>query len=97
MNHIFTITNPTERLETLQLFMRLGSVAKDVKAMNVKAFEVLPTRKAMENKKVTKAKLIDIIEAFSVVLSQNAQFASIIEKQFGNEEESEEITDDTEE
>lgn len=85
MNHIFGISNPTERLEVLQLFMRLGSVAGDVRLMNAKAFEVLPTRKTMESKKVTKAKLIDIIESFAVILFQNAQFAGIIEQQFAKD------------
>ena len=85
MNHIFGISNPTERLEVLQLFMRLGSVAGDVRLMNARAFEVLPTRKAMESKKVTKAKLIDIIESFGVILTQNAQFAGIVEQQFAKD------------
>ena len=40
----------------------------------------------MENKKVTKAKLVDIIEAFGVIIAQNAQFAGIIERQFGKDE-----------
>lgn len=85
MNHIFAISNPAERLKVLQLFMRLGSVAEDVRLMNATAFEVLPTRKAMESKKVTKAKLIDIIEAFGVIMAQNAQFAAIVAQQFGND------------
>ena len=97
MNHIFTISNPTERLEVLQLFMRLGSVAGDVRRMNAKAFEVLPTRKTMESKKVTKAKLIDIIESFGVIMAQNAQFAGIIEQQFGKDTPVSEDIADTEE
>lgn len=83
MNHIFGISDPAKRLEVLQLFMRLGSVAGDVRLMNTMAFGVLPTRKAMESKKVTKAKLIDIIESFGVIIAQNAQFAGIVEQQFG--------------
>lgn len=85
MKHIFTITDPTKRLETLSLFMRIGSVSKDVRMLNEKAFEVLPDRKTMESKKVTKAKLIDIIEAFGTILNQNVRFASLIEQQFGEE------------
>jgi hypothetical protein len=84
MNHIFGISNPAERLEVLQLFMRLGSVAGEVRAMNAKAFEFIPTRKAMESRKVTKAELIGIIESFGTILTQNAQFAGIVEQQFGN-------------
>ena len=49
MNHIFGISDPAKRLEVLQLFMRLGSVAGDVRLMNTMAFEVLPTRKSMES------------------------------------------------
>lgn len=97
MNHIFAISNPSERLEILQLFMRLGSVAGDVRRMNAKAFEVLPTRKTMESKKVTKAKLIDIIESFGVIMAQNAQFAGIIEQQFGKDTPVSEDIEDTEE
>ena len=97
MNHIFAISNPSERLELLQLFMRIGSVAGDVRRMNAKAFEVLPTRKTMESKKVTKAKLIDIIESFGVIMAQNAQFAGIIEQQFGKDAPVSEDIADTEE
>ena len=85
MNHIFGIHNPSERLEILQLFMHLGAVARDVRLMNNKAFEVLPSRKTMESKKVTKAKLIDIIESFGVILTQNAQFTGLIEQLFAKD------------
>lgn len=83
MNHIFGISNPSERLEILQLFMRIGSIAGEVRLMNSKTLDVLPSRHTMD-KKLTKATLIDIIESFGPILARNAQFAGILEEQFGN-------------